>query len=124
APSRHTTQYYYIFGSRSIYKDGWKAEVYHHPDVIDLSRPKTGTTAGQVVNNFDSDVWELYDLKTDFNERINVANKYPEKLNELKALYDDQAKKYNIYPFIDWEDVLKGRIHHIPKEQQTSSQVN
>jgi len=122
APSRHTTQYYYIFGSRSIYKDGWKAEVYHHPDVIDLSRPKTGTTAGPVVNNFDSDVWELYDLKTDFNERINVADKYPEKLNELKALYDDQAKKYNIYPFIDWEDVLKGRIHHIPKEQQASSQ--
>ena len=25
APSKHTTQYYYIFGNRSIYKDGWKA---------------------------------------------------------------------------------------------------
>jgi len=25
AASRHTKQYYYIFGSRSIYKDGWKA---------------------------------------------------------------------------------------------------
>jgi arylsulfatase len=27
APSRHTLQYYYIFGSRSIYHDGWKAEL-------------------------------------------------------------------------------------------------
>ncbi|WP_240768561.1 arylsulfatase [Olivibacter sp. XZL3] len=25
APSRHTQQYYYIFGSKAIYKDGWKA---------------------------------------------------------------------------------------------------
>ncbi len=25
APSRHTTQYYYIFGSRAMYQDGWKA---------------------------------------------------------------------------------------------------
>jgi len=124
APSRHKIQYYYIFGSRSIYKDGWKAEVYHHPDVIDLSKPKAGTAAGPVVNNFDTDVWELYDLKTDFNERINVADKYPEKLKELKRLYDDQAQKYHIYPFIDWEDVLKGRIHHLPKEQPANSQVN
>jgi arylsulfatase A-like enzyme len=118
APSRHKIQYYYIFGSRSVYKDGWKAEVYHHPDVIDLGRPKTGAP-GPVVNNFDTDVWELYDLKTDFNERINVAAKYPEKLNELKALYDDLAKKNNIYPFIDWEDVLKGRIHRKPKEEES-----
>lgn len=110
APSRHTVQYYYIFGSRSIYKDGWKAEVYHHPDFTDykklLSGPKTDTT-----NNFDKDIWELYNLNTDYNERINLAAKYPEKLNELKALFDEQAKKNNIYPFIDWEDVLRRRIH-------------
>ncbi|WCT14689.1 arylsulfatase [Mucilaginibacter jinjuensis] len=110
APSKHTTQYYYIFGSRSIYKDGWKAEVYHHPDFNDLTK-QTTYTAPAGGNNFDNDVWELYDLRTDFNERVNVAAKYPEKLNELKALFDDQAKKNNIYPLIDWEDVLKGRIH-------------
>jgi arylsulfatase A-like enzyme len=109
AASRHHVQYYYIFGSRSIYKDGWKAEVYHHPDFTDFARlqGKTDTT-----NNFDKDVWELYNLNTDFTERIDLAAKYPEKLNELKALFDDQAQKYHIYPFIDWEDVLKGRIHH------------
>lgn len=31
APSRHTVQYYYIFGSRSIYKDGWKAGFAYKP---------------------------------------------------------------------------------------------
>jgi len=113
APSKHTLQYYYIYGSRSIYKDGWKAEVYHHPDFTDLTKPHTDKAAG--TTNFDADVWELYDLKTDFNERINLAAKYPEKLKELQALYDDQAKKNNIYPFIDWEDVIKGRIHKTDK---------
>ena len=111
APTRHRVQYYYIFGSRSIYKDGWKAEVYHHPDFTDYARVLSSGKA-DTVNNFDKDVWELYDLNTDFNERIDLAAKYPEKLAELKALFDDQAKKNNIYPFIDWEDVLKGRIHH------------
>lgn len=113
APSKHTLQYYYIFGSRSIYKDGWKAEVYHHPDFTDLTKPHADKAPG--ATNFDADVWELYDLKTDFNERINLAAKYPDKLKELQALYDDQAKKNNIYPFIDWEDLIKGRIHKTDK---------
>jgi arylsulfatase A-like enzyme len=117
APSKHTLQYYYIFGSRSIYKDGWKAEVYHHPDFTDLTKPHTEKAPG--TTNFDADVWELYDLKTDFNERINLSAKYPEKLKELQALYDDQAKKNNIYPFIDWEDVIKGRIHKTDKPPVT-----
>jgi len=112
APSQHHIQYYYIFGSRSIYKDGWKAEVYHHPDFTDMTNYKPYVKPGPGTN-FDDDVWELYDLNTDYNERINVASKYPEKLSELKALFDDQAKKNNIYPFIDWDDVLKGRIHHV-----------
>ena len=110
AASRHHVQYYYIFGSRSVYKDGWKAEVYHHPDFTDLTNPGSKFKPDS-VNNFDKDVWELYNLNTDYTERINLANKYPEKLNELKVLYDDQSKKYHIYPYIDWEDVLKGRIH-------------
>jgi len=123
AASRHRLQYYYIFGSRSIYKDGWKAEVYHHPDFTDLTNPGSKYKSDSTVNNFDKDVWELYNLNTDYNERINLADKYPDKLNELKALYDDQAKKNHIYPFIDWEDVLKGRLHHVqqPSTDQTKS---
>jgi arylsulfatase A-like enzyme len=33
APSRHTLQYYYIFGSRSIYDNGWKTELAYPNDV-------------------------------------------------------------------------------------------
>ena len=27
------------------------------------------------------------------------------------GVFDAQAKKYNIYPLIDWADVLKRRLH-------------
>ncbi|HKO79194.1 MAG TPA: arylsulfatase, partial [Chitinophagaceae bacterium] len=109
AASRHTQQYYYIFGSRAIYKDGWKAAAAHHPDFIDV------TAAGRdsvVDHSYDKDVWELYNLNEDFNERVDLATKNPEKLKELKALFDIEAKKNNIYPFIDWDDVFKRRIHN------------
>lgn len=102
AASRHTEQYYYIFGSRSIYKDGWKAAAAHHPDNVDLSAFQT---QARPESNFDKDKWELYNLNEDFNERVDLAQKNPQKLAELKALFDATAKKYNIYPMIDWADV-------------------
>jgi len=109
APSQHHIQYYYIFGSRSIYKDGWKAEVYHHPDFTDLG--KAGANQPAPSSGFSTDTWELYDLNSDLNERIDLAKKYPEKLKELQALFDAQAKENNLYPLIDWDDVIKRRIH-------------
>ena len=110
APSKHTLQYYYIFGSRALYKDGWKASAAHHPDFIDI------IDGGALAKNtgpstYDNDVWELYNLNVDFNERVDLAKKNPEKLKELQAEFDNQAKINNIYPLIDWQDVLKQRVH-------------
>jgi arylsulfatase A-like enzyme len=103
APSRHTEQYYYIFGSRSIYKDGWKAELAYPNSFI------TGNAAS--TKAFDENAWELYNLRDDYTERIDLAKKYPEKLAELKAEFEAQAKAHNLYPYITWDDVFNGRIH-------------
>lgn len=84
ASSRHLVQYYEIKGSRSIYKDGWKAGALH--------------VAG---TDFKQDKWELYNLKEDFNERINLADKFLDKLKELQDLFDSEAWKYNVYPLKD-----------------------
>jgi arylsulfatase len=84
APSRHSIQHYEIMGSRSIYKDGWKAGTLH----------KKG-------EDFSKDKWELYNLNEDFNERSNLAEKNPEKLKELQELFDSEALRYNIYPLKD-----------------------
>ncbi|SKC83882.1 arylsulfatase [Ohtaekwangia koreensis] len=116
AASRHTQQYYCIFGNRAIYKDGWKAGAAHRPNSLDLftyaDEPKT-----TLENNPDTEVWELYNLNEDFNERTNLAQKYPEKLKELKDLFDTEAAKYNIYPLIDIE-YAAGRYKELQQRQQ------
>ncbi|MFV5687286.1 arylsulfatase [Flavobacterium sp. ZT3R25] len=111
AESLHKVQYYYIFGNRAIYKEGWKAGAAHLPDSFALKNT-LGKNEIPTASNFDTDVWELYNLKEDFNERVNLANKYPEKLAELKKLFDEQAKENNVYPLIDWQDVFVRRIHN------------
>jgi arylsulfatase len=103
APNRHTLQYYYIFGSRSIYDNGWKAELAYPSSFI------TGNAAS--AQPFDENAWELYNLKDDPTERIDLAQKYPEKLTQLKAEFEEQAKEHNLYPYITWDDVFNGRIH-------------
>ena len=109
AATRHNLQHYYIFGSRSVYSNGWKAEAAHHPDNVELGDFKVGQNIPD--KSFDDDVWELYNLNDDFNERIDLAKKNPEKLKDLKAVFEEQAKKNNLYPFIDWYDVYHQRIH-------------
>jgi arylsulfatase len=111
AESLHKVQYYYIFGNRAIYKDGWKAAAAHLPDSFALKN-SLGKNQVPTASNFDTDVWELYNLNEDFNERINLAKKYPEKLEELKKLFEEQAKENNVYPLIDWQDVFARRIHN------------
>jgi arylsulfatase len=103
APSRHTLQYYYIFGARSIYDNGWKAELPYPNSFI------TGNAASKQA--FDENAWELYNLNEDYTERVDLAKKYPEKLAQLKAEFEEQAKQHNLYPYITWDDVFNGRIH-------------
>lgn len=81
APSRRRIQYYEIGGARSIYKDGWKAGAFH----------RRGTS-------FDSDTWELFRIEEDFNESNDLAGQNPGKLAELKAAFDAEATKYNVFP--------------------------
>ena len=81
---RHTVQYYEIHGSRAIYKDGWKAGSLHVKE-----------------QDFNQDKWELYNLKDDFNEINDLAAQQPAKLKELRALFDSEGAKYNVFPLKD-----------------------
>ena len=92
AMDRHTTQHFELLGGRAIYQDGWWAGTRHGVD---------GVTAGQGGTPFDEDVWELYDMRTDFGHANDLAAQHPEKLAELQALFDREARKYNVYPMAD-----------------------
>jgi arylsulfatase len=92
APNVKKRQYYEMFGNRAIWVDGWKAVVLH------ANRMPWEVN---VVLPFDQDKWELYNVAEDFSESTNLADKYPEKLEELKKIFDEEAWKYNVYPLYD-----------------------
>ncbi|MFC1882776.1 arylsulfatase [Thermodesulfobacteriota bacterium] len=102
APTNHPEQYYELFGNRAIYKDGWKAVTIHANRMPwDLNRTAP----------FEKDVWELYHIDEDFSESVNVADKYPEKLEELKKRWEELAWENNVFPLYD------DMIQRIAKQQ-------
>lgn len=92
AKTTKKTQYFEILGSRSIYHDGWMASVFG-------PRAPWSTDLTGVINwQPDKDVWELYNLSEDFSQSKNLAKEYPEKLAELKAMFDKEATENLVYP--------------------------
>jgi arylsulfatase len=90
AEDRHTTQYFEMFGNRAIYHEGWLARVVHRVPW----RPK-------VLNTLQEDKWELYNTEEDFSLFNDLSEANPEKLAELKELFDKEAAKNNVYPLDD-----------------------
>jgi arylsulfatase A-like enzyme len=50
--------------------------------------------------------WELYNMEEDFNEQKNLASVHPQKVAELKALFDRQAEENNLYPLLNWAHIF------------------
>ena len=101
ATTNHPLQYYEMFGNRAIYDHGWKAVTIH------------GNRMPWVFGgtfDFEKDVWELYNLNEDPTETNDLAASNPQKLEELKKKFDEEAWKYNVYPLYD--DVAK-RISNV-----------
>ncbi len=92
APNAKKVQYYEMFGNRALWADGWKAVTIHANRMPwDINRRAP----------FDEDVWELYNVEEDFSESNDLAEEYPEKLEELKALFEKEAWDNNVYPMYD-----------------------
>lgn len=95
APSRHVTQYYEIYGNRSIYHDGWMASAFHGRAPWALLDPKP--------HPFAEDTWELYDLGNDFSQAHDLAARHPERLREMQALFQKGAERNRVLPLLDGE---------------------
>jgi len=95
SPSRHTTQYFEILGNRAIYKDGWVAAARRYAPWELFTNPIKAFTG-----NPEKDRWELYNVAEDFSEARDLAAKYPEKLRELQAAFDAEARRNGVYPLI------------------------
>jgi arylsulfatase len=104
SPGRRSTQYFEMLGNRAIYSEGWMACVFHGRAPWDFN----------TAPSFDNEQWELYDLEKDFSQFEDLAAVYPEKLEELKALFDEQARQYNIYP-LDDRGIMRRNIDNLPR---------
>ncbi|XOV89840.1 MAG: arylsulfatase [Pseudomonadota bacterium] len=82
-PAR-SVQYFEMLGHRGIWQDGWKA----------VTRHTSGTS-------WDDDPWELYHLDEDFSETHNLAEVHPERLEQMIALWWQEAEKHGVLPLDD-----------------------
>jgi len=90
-PAKHT-QYFEILGSRGIYHDGWMASVFG-------PRKPWSTDFSNLADwNPEKDVWALYELRDDYSQAEDVAKDHPDKLAELKKLFDREATEHHVYP--------------------------
>jgi arylsulfatase len=90
ARERHKTQYFEIAGNRAIYHDGWFARTIHRAPWEAKGR-----------HPLDKDVWELYDVRSDFSLANDLAAKDPKRLAELQAIFMKEARKYHVLPIDD-----------------------
>ncbi len=89
APSQHRTQYFELVGNRAIYDDGWVAAT------TPMRLPWITFGASPNPDDFK---WELYHVSEDFSEANNLEAQNPAKLKALQAIFDGEAKKYQVYP--------------------------
>lgn len=90
AADRHKTQYFEIFGNRAIYNDGWLAGTVHKAPWE--AKPRA---------TLENDTWELYDTRSDFSLRNDLAKSNPGKLKEMQQVFMAEAAKYPILPLDD-----------------------
>ena len=76
-----------MLGSRGIWHDGWKAVTEHGP------------VSG--ISGFDKDRWQLFHTDIDRAEAHDLASEHPEKLEELIALWFEEAEANNVLPLND-----------------------
>jgi len=92
APTTHTTQYFEILGSRGVYHDGWMAATFG-------PRAPWSTDMSGIMNwDPEADRWALYDVTKDFSQSRDLAAQYPERLAELKTLFEREATDNLVYP--------------------------
>jgi len=107
AEALHRTQYFEMFGHRSLYHDGWRA-VCPWPGT---SFVESGLGFGAPMDHdklteLDAHGWELYDLTKDAAETNNLADKERARLIEMIGMWYAEAGKYKVLP-IDSRGTLR-----------------
>lgn len=90
-PSRHKTQYFEMMGQWALYHEGWLLST----KVNRAPWEAFGAANPDPLNN---QVLELYDLNKDFSQSQNIADQHPDKVKQMKKLFIEEGKKYQVFP--------------------------
>ncbi len=91
APSRHKTQYFEMMGQWAMYHDGWFMST-------KVNRAPWQAYSAANPDPLNNQVFQLYDLNTDWNQTSDIAAEHPDKITEMRAMFLDEAKKYQVLP--------------------------
>lgn len=102
APTKHHTQYFEMAGCRALDHDGWRAVCgFPGPSYAEgaaKGRKFGGVITPEILDDLETNGWELYHIAQDPAECHNLAQERPEKLRELVALWWAEAGKYKVLP--------------------------
>jgi arylsulfatase A-like enzyme len=99
APSGRHTQYFEMFGHRSIYHDGWRAVCpWPGPSFTEAGLPFGTPITSEVLSALDATGWELYHVAEDFAETKDVAADNRDRLIAMIATWYVEAGKYDVMP--------------------------
>lgn len=77
-----------MIGHRGMYKDGWSASTIRQPETV-----------------FSEEHWELHDLRNDPTESVDLSEKYPEKVESMKNLWEETAWENQVFPLDEGNNV-------------------
>ena len=102
-PSRHHIQYFETNGNKAIYKDGWWAG-----NLLRSSWDRIGSPGYETDKLLDDHThpWELYNLNDDYSQSVNLADKNPQKLEEMKKLFEAEARRNQVYPLLPLRQLI------------------
>ena len=92
APGRKHTQYFDNNGSRGLFQDGWFASTFGPLTPWLIVSPGLATWDSR------QDVWELYDLRSDFSQAVNLADREPQRVEVMKAAFLKVAEENQAFP--------------------------
>ena len=115
APEHRPQQYFETVGNRGMYKDGWWLAM-KTERIPWLLTPEALAPYAPGVWDPDATPAELYYLPDDFTQAHDLAAEHPEIVDELKALFWDEAERYKVLPLLGALSTFFGMLPPIPEQ--------
>lgn len=94
-PRDGRAQYVEMYGNKGLWWQGWLLVTTH----------RWRTWDWETTTTFD-EPWELYDLVADPAQTRDLAARYPDRVAEMNRMFEDQAKRFHVYPIHNLSDTL------------------